>query len=453
MVLLQVRSADESSPASAEAPYPPPLYAYFLVGVIMVAYTFAFVDRLALSLVVDPIRHDLGLNDTQVGALAGTAFVVCFVLFSFPFGRWVDQHSRRNAMSVGVALWSLAMTFSGLANGFWPLFGSRMLIGVGEASINPAAYSIIGDTFPPHRRTFAMAIYSAGSPVGGGLGVFLGSLLLKWAETHRVTYPLLGKLAPWQVMFIGMGLPGMLVAAWLYLAVREPARRQVNASSKGAVPFKDVVAYFVEHRTMFALIFVGFAGFAINNYGFTVWGPSYFMRVHHLSVAQAGLLLGLGFGVFGTAGMLVGGLWSDRLIKAGRVEAPIWVALPIAGLAIPLFLAAYLSPWTAPAVVLFCCGMFVASMIGGVQGAMVQSLAPNRMRGQAAALYLTIANLIGLGVAPPLTAMLTDYVFGGRLGIGKALAVMTVLSMTLASTLIALGMKRARARAQAVQNS
>jgi MFS family permease len=441
---------EPARPSAADGPYPPPSQAYFLVGMIMVAYTFAFVDRLALSLVVDPIRHDFHLNDTQVSALAGTAFVVCFVLFSFPFGRWVDQHSRRGAMSIGVGLWSLATTLSGLASGFWPLFGSRMLVGVGEASINPAAYSIIADAFPPRRRTFAMAIYSAGAPVGGGIGVYLGSLLLTWAETHRLAYPLVGELAPWQVMFIGMGLPGLLAAGLIYLTVREPARRQEGGAAADVAAVRDVVAYFAKHRALFALIFVGFAGFAINNYGFTVWGPSYFMRVHHLSVAQAGLLLGFGFGVFGTAGMLTGGLWSDRLIKAGKVEAPVWVALRIAWLTAPLFLAAYLSPWTAPAVILFCCGMFSASMVGGVQGAMVQSLTPSRMRGQAAAVYLTIANLVGLGVAPPLTAMLTDYVFGGPAGVGKSLAVTTVVSLTLASILIALGFKRARLRAQAV---
>jgi MFS family permease len=244
-----------------------------------------------------------------------------------------------------------------------------------------------------------------------------------------------------------------MAAALVYLIVREPPRRQVGEAAAKVTPVKEVVAYFAEHRAMFALIFLGFAGFAINNYGFTVWGPSYFLRVHHLTVPQAGLLMGLGFGVFGTAGMLTGGLWSDRMVKAGRAEGPVWVALRIAWLGVPFFVAAYLCPWRVPALVLFCCGMFCGSMIGGVQGAMVQCLTPNRMRGQAAAVYLTVANLAGLGIAPPLTAMLTDYVFGGPMQIGKSLAVTTVVSMTLASALIGLGMSGARARAQAVINT
>lgn len=430
--------------------YPSAPYAYFVAGMMMLAYTFAFADRVSLSLVVDPIRRDLDLIDTQVSALAGAAFVICFVLFSFPFGRWVDRHSRRNAISLGVALWSVAMVLCGLATSFWTLFAGRMAVGVGEASVNPAAYSIIPDIFPPHRRTFAMAIFSSGAAVGGGLAVYLGSLLLKWAEATRPVIPFLGQLAPWKVLFIGMGLPGALVALLVYLTVREPARRQLGAGAFQTATSRDVAAYLRDHAKLFAMIFIGFSGFAINNYGFTVWGPSYFLRVHHLTVAQVGILMGVGFGVFGTTGMLTGGLWSDRLIKAGRAEAPIWVASQVAWIQAPFFVAAYLCPWTSPAVVLFCCGMFTASMVGGLQGTMVQALTPNRMRGQVAAVFLTTVNLLGLGVAPTLTAVMTDYVFGGPGGVGKSLAVTSVVSLSMASILIAMAMKAARARADAI---
>ena len=435
-------------PISAGETYPSLIYAYFVVGMLMLSYTFAFVDRLSLSLVVDSIRHDLHLNDTQVSALAGFAFVVCFVLFSFPFGRWVDRNSRRNAVALGISLWSLAMIVCGLAGTFWQLFAGRMAVGVGEASVNPAAYSMIPDCFPPHRRGFAMALYSSGAAVGGGSAVYLGSLLLNWAIATKPIFPLVGQLAPWKILFIGAGIPGLLVAMLFFLIVREPLRRQIGATDAASI--KDVVAYVREHKRLFILIFVGFSGFAINNYGFTVWGPSYFMRVHHLTVAQVGLLMGLGFGVFGTAGMLLGGFWSDRMIKAGRAEAPIWVCQRVALIQAPFFMAAYLCPTTVPAVILFCFGMFTASMVGGLQGTMVQALTPNRMRGQTGALFLTTVNLLGLGVAPTLTALMTDYVFGGPLGTGKSLAVTTSLSLSMAFILLAFGMKAARERAHAV---
>ncbi|UZK67285.1 spinster family MFS transporter [Sphingomonas sp. M1-B02] len=438
----------ESDPgAGFEQPYPPLPYAYFSVGILMLAYVFAFVDRMALSLVVDPIRTDLGLNDTQVSALAGLAFVVCYVLFSFPFGRWVDRNARPPALTLGIGVWSLAMVGCGLATNFWQLFVGRMLVGVGEAAVNPVAYSSIPDSFPPQRRSFAMAIFATGSTIGGGLGVYLGSLLLEWAARTQPVLPLVGQLAPWQVLFIGLGLPGLLVALLVHLALRDPPRRVAGAAPASS---RDVAAYFGENRRLFTLIFLGFAGFAISNYAFTVWGPTYFMRVHQLSIADVGILMGGGFVIFGSSGALVGGMWADRVQKAGHREAPIRVALYIAWIQLPFFLGAYLVPDATLAVILFCCGMFTASMIGGLQGAMVQVLTPNRMRGQAGAIYLTVVNVLGLGLAPIATAAMTDYVFGGPAEIGKSLAATSAIALSLASLLIILGMKQARRRAEAV---
>lgn len=437
----------ESSPAEHQ-PYPRTSYAYFTVGLLTLAYVFAFVDRMALSLVIDPIRKQFGLNDTQVSALAGLAFVVCFVIFSFPFGRWVDRTAARpKILTLGISLWSLAMVGCGLVTNFWQLFLGRMMVGVGEAAVNPVAYSTIPDSFPPRRRGSAMAIYASGASIGGGLAVYLGSLLLAWAERTQPSLPVVGVLAPWQVLFVSLGLPGLLVALIIHFSLRDPPRRTAGAAP---VPSRAVAAYFVEHRTLFILMFLGFSGFAISNYAFTVWGPTYFMRVHHLSVAQVGLISGLGFAVFGTSGMLLGGLWADRVQRSGHPEAPVWVSLRIALIQAPFFLGAYLSPDVRIAVVLFCCGMFTASMVGGLQGAMVQVLTPNRMRGQAAAVFLTVVNILGLGVAPTVTAAMTDYVFGGPAEIGKSLAATSAASLAVAVVLLTIGMKRAHERAKAV---
>lgn len=430
-----------------EQPYPPLPYAYFTVGLITLAYIFAFVDRIALSLVLDPIRHDLGLNDTQIGALAGFAFVICYVLFSFPFGHWVDRRERPIALTIGVTVWSSAMVACGLATNFWQLFLGRMLVGVGEAAVNPVAYSTIPDSFPSHRRSSAMAIYASGSSIGGGLAVYLGSLLLGWAEHARPSLPIAGELAPWQVLLIGLGLPGLLVALLVHFTLRDPPRRAAGAAAASA---GDVTAYFVRHRALFAQMFLGFAGFAVINYSFMVWGPTYFMRVHQLTIAQAGILMGLGFAVFGTMGVLIGGLWADRVRKAGHLNAPVRVALRIAFIQAPFFLIAYLSSDTRLAVAMFCCGMFTASMVGGLQGAMVQILTPNRMRGQASAVFMTVVNVLGLGVAPIATAVMTDYVFGRPDDIGKSLAATTGIALALASLLLAVGMKQSDVRARAV---
>jgi MFS family permease len=303
-----------------EQAYPPPAYAYYTVGVLMVAYVFAFMDRIALSLVIDPIRKDLHLSDTQVSLLAGAAFVICFVIFSFPFGRWVDRGARPLALTLGVSVWSFAMLVCGLAGSMWQFFVARMLVGVGEAAVNPVAYSTIPDSFPPERRGLAMGIYASSASIGGGLAVYLGSLLLAWAERARPSLPMVGELAPWKVLFIGLGLPGLMIALLVHFTLRDPPRR---ASAGASAASREVVAYFAEHWSLFVLMFLGFSGFAISNYAFTVWGPTYFMRVHGMSVAEVGVLMGLGFAVCGTVGVVTGGLWADRVRRSGDPAAPI----------------------------------------------------------------------------------------------------------------------------------
>jgi len=434
------------------APYPKASAAYLVVGMLLVAYIFAFLDRMALGLVIDPIRADLGLNDTQISLIAGLAFVLFFVVFSFVFGRLVDTGGRRNIIALGIALWSVAMVACGLANNFWQLFAARMMVGVGEASLSPAAYSIIPDYFPPERRGFAMAIYAAGASIGCGSAMYLGSLLLGWAEATQPVLPLVGQLAPWKVLFIGAGLPGLVVAVLILLTIREPKRRQTGPAHT-ATTIGEVIGYMNTHRKLFLLTFLGFAGFAISNYSFTVWGPAFFMRAHGFTPQEAGLLFGFGFGIGGTAGMLLGGYWSDREIRKGRAEAPVWVSLRIAWIQLPFFVAAYLVPNATASAILFCCALFSASMVGGLQGLMVQSLTPNRMRGQAGAIFLTTANVLGLGIAPILTGTMTDYVFGGPAEIGKSLAVTSVLALAVASVLLTLAMPAVRERTRAILNA
>ncbi|MBA4095113.1 MAG: MFS transporter, partial [Candidatus Accumulibacter sp.] len=154
-----------------------PAYAYYVVACLMLASSFSFLDRMVLSLLIDPIRADLGLTDSEVSLLAGFAFASCYVLFAFAFGRWVDTRSRRNAIVLGISLWSLATALCGFARGYWQIFAARMGVGVGEASLNPAAYSLIPDYFRSDRRGLAMSIYACGASLGGGLAILAGGLV------------------------------------------------------------------------------------------------------------------------------------------------------------------------------------------------------------------------------------------------------------------------------------
>lgn len=424
------------------------LYPYYVVACLMLASALSFLDRLVLALLIDPIRADLGLTDSEVSLLAGAAFASCYVAFAFVFGRWVDVRGRRNAVVVGISLWSLATAACGLAGSFGKMFAARAAVGVGEASLNPAAYSMIADYFPPERRGVGMAIYACGASIGGGLAILLGGMVVQWAMTTKPCLPLMCDAAPWQVVFVVVGLPGLLVAALFALTVREPARRY--AASESAVPptYREIWGHVRGNGSVFALMFGGYALLGVSGYAFAVWGPAYFMRLHALSAAEVGLLFGIGYGGFGTLGVLLGGVICDRL---RRIDAPVLVTLGAIMLQAPLFVGAYLSGSATLAMILFIGGMFAASMVAGMQAAMVQSLSTNRMRGMMAALYGAVVTIAGLGIAPTATALLSDHVFGGPMGIGKALAVTSAVALGLAMILILAGRARAAAMARRLQ--
>ena len=423
-----------------------PAYAYYVVGCLMLASAFSFLDRLVLSLLIDPIRKSMGLTDSEVSLLAGLAFASCYVLFAFAFGRWVDARSRKRAIVLGITLWSLATALCGAARGYWQLFAARMGVGVGEASLNPAAYSIIPDYFPPRRRGLAMSIYACGASIGGGLAILAGGLVVQWALARQPGLPLIGAVEPWQFVF-AVGLPGLLVALLIWLTVREPARSLTAIDSAEPPPMREVTRFVGDHRRAFLPIFLGYGAIAMNGYAFQLWGPAFFMRLHDLTPAQVGLIFGIGYGVGGTVAILLGGVVSDALVRRGRSDGPILVTIAAVVLALPTFLLAYLTTDTTLAVVGFAGGIFAASLVGGVQAAMVQSLAPNRMRGLLAALFGATVNVAGLGIAPTMTAGLSDYVFGGPLGIGKALAATTIITMIVAIALLLVGLRHARALA------
>lgn len=412
------------------------LYPYYVVGCLMLASALSFLDRLVLALLIDPIRAELSLSDTQVSLLVGAAFATFYVAFAFLFGRWVDVRSRRDAVVLGISLWSLATAACGLAGSFGRMFAARAAVGVGEASLNPAAYSMIADYFPPERRGVGMAIYACGASIGGGLAILIGGLVVQWAMDMRPCLPLMCEAAPWQVVFVIVGLPGLLVAALFALTVREPARRYAPGDAQTVPSYGEIGRYLRSNARVFLPMFSGYALLGVSGYAFSVWGPAYFMRLHGLTPAQVGLLFGIGYGGFGTIGVLAGGVVCDRL---GRIDAPIVVTIGAIALQAPFFIAAYLTKSTQLAIILFVSGIFAASIVGGMQSAMVQSLSPARMRGMMAALYGAVVTVAGLGIAPTLTALLSDNLFGGPLGIGKALAVTTALALGLALFLIVAG--------------
>lgn len=408
---------------------PSAFYVCYVVAALNIAYLFAMMDRLVLGLVIDPLRRDLLLNETQISLLLGFAFAMFYTVLGLPFGRLADRSNRRNLLAAGIALWSVATVACAFATDFWTLFIARMGVGFGEATIAPVAYSLIPDYVKPERRGLAMSIFAIGSSIGAGLSVWLGGYALTWATEHQPVLPLLGQLAPWKLAFVVVGLPGLVWALLMFLTVREPPRGRTGAGSH-MPSLRETFRYLIDNRKAFAPVMFGFAGAITNSYVFISWGPVWLMRVHGMSPAEAGLVLAIAFGGIATIAMIVGGILSDRLIASGRYDAPLHVSLIGSLLALPCELIAYLSGSTSLAVIAFMFGVFFCTLYAGVHAVAIQNLTPNRMRGQMGALYLMIAGLISYGIGPMLTAALTDIWFG-RAGMGWSMAITSAIALVI----------------------
>ena len=222
-----MNSPNQSSRSDlSKSSWPPAPAAWYAVGLLFVAYTFSFVDRFILTLLIEPIKQDFNLSDTGVSLLVGFAFVIFYTFLGIPIGRLADRVNRRNLIVAGITLWSCMTALCGMARGFGSLFVARVGVGVGEAALSPAAYSMIADLFPPKKLGRALSVYTAGAFVGVGLALIVGGLVVQSViSSPDITLPIIGEVRSWQVPFFIVGLPGLLVAALMY-TVKEPVRRQ-----------------------------------------------------------------------------------------------------------------------------------------------------------------------------------------------------------------------------------
>ena len=424
-------------------------YAWYVVVVLMFTYTVAFVDRQILSLLVQPIRRDLGLNDTQIGLLAGFAFAVFYSVLGVPIARLADRVNRRYLIAAGVALWSLMTAACGLSKTYWQLFAMRVGVGVGEATLSPAAYSMIADYFPPHKLARAISVYTMGLYGGAGLALLAGSAVVALvSDAGPVSLPLVGTVHAWQLTFFIVALPGILVLA-LLATVREPARRdftgkavaQNRKEQAAPVPFRDVVRFFLNHRRIMLAHFGGFMALGTVITAYLVWIPEVLRRTHDFEIAQAGLIYGLALVLFGTCGPYAGGWLAERLAVRGRHDAELRAAM-LAGIGmVPLSIAAPLVPHPGLAVVLLALATFVLSMPQGLAPTILQLMAPNRMRAQVTALFMLVAVLVGYTGGPALVAMLTDYVFRDEGTLNYSLAIVSGVLTPIGAALLYTGLK------------
>ncbi len=410
-----------STPSAAAAPaeigYPPAPLAWYAVGVLTAGWILAYLDRQIIVILVEALRADLGMNDTQVSLIQGFAFSLFFVFAGVPIGRLVDRMNRRNILVFGVLAWSLMTIACGLADNFWQLFAARLGVGIGEACLAPASMSLVADLLRPNRRGTAMGLMVSGTGVGTAASIFLGGMILQLV-TGPVGLPLLGQTAPWQIVFFAVGTPGLVIAL-LLLTMKEPERRERADGVDSRAFFRFAAA----RPAAFGLMFLTYACNFVVGYAVSIWAPVALLRVHGMAPGQVGVIIGsilLFVGFFGaSAGGMASDLFARRFGHLGRL-APALLSLPIITVVLFGWLAVDGAGYTIA--VFAICGPLLGSVITGSSYPALNQMVPNEMRGQVTAVYLLIAVLAGLGLAPTAVALLTDYVFADPLKLRQSIA-------------------------------
>lgn len=421
--------------------------AWYAVAILTLANVSGAIDRQIFTSLVGPVKRDLGLTDTQVSLLMGFGFAVFFSIFGLAIGRMVDRRRRTTIVAVGAALWSVMTAVTGVARSYTQLLFARVGVGVGEATLSPAAVSIIGDAFPRGRLGTAMSVYMLGTFFGSGVSYALGAWIVSVKDAPgMVTVPVFGAMHPWQTVFFIIGLPGLLVTA-LMLTVREPTRTRADgASADTASPVStaQVVAYLrANARTMTALC-LGFMFSASVNWGIGAWLQTFFERTHGWSVAQAGALQGALTMGLGPVGTLLGGWLADRYAQRGVIDAPLRIGIMGAlGMIVCAGLYPVVPSATVAAALLVPVNLFAALPWGAANSAIAQAM-PSRMRGQGSAIFQLMVGLSG-GIGPTAVALVTDRVFHDDAALRWSLMSVTIVGMTLAALILAWGRPAYRA--------
>ncbi|WP_321490111.1 MFS transporter [uncultured Hyphomonas sp.] len=430
------------------------IYAWYVVGVLMVAYTFSFLDRYIVNLMVGPIKADLGISDFQFSLMTGAAFGIFYTIMGLPLGWAADRFNRTRLAAIGIALWSMATVLCGISKTFVQLFLARVGVGVGEAALSPAAYSLMSDYFDKSQLPRAISLYTAGIFIGAGLAYFLGGEVVGMINDHPyVTVPLLGQITSWHFVFIAVGFPGLLVAL-LVLSLKEPARKDLTAQSRKRFDTGEVFGWVKRHKWMSVSMFLGGALYSMITYT-DQWYPELFIRTWDWGPREAGRINGFATIVGGPIGLIFAGWLTTTLIRKGitdaclRMLAYASIALAVIAIALPLMPNA-----TLMALMMFPFKFFIAFNPVLVPSA-IQMVAPNQLRGQLGALFLLSVGILGVTFGPILPAFLTDFVFKDESALRYSLSVSAAMLGAVTAVTFWVGLKQYReayAEAETRQN-
>ena len=425
-----------SDTATKTVSWPRPAVAWFAVGVLVLAFIFSIADRIIIGLMVDPIKADLGLTDSDMGLMMGPAFALFYALMGLPIGRMVDKRSRTLIVSAGIFLWSIMTALCGMARSFWELFLARVGVGVGEATLSPAAYSMIADSFPKEKLGRALGVYQSGAFFGVGFALIFGGLAIQFAKgAESIALPLIGNVQPWQMAFIAVGLPGVLVAALMFL-VKEPVRQGIASVAEDDISLGQAFRFAFKRWRVFIAHYSGFALLALPMTTLATWVPTYFIRVVGLTPPETGLKLGMIVLLFSPIGVIAGGWFADTLYKKGHSDAALRVAVMAAAFMVPISMLATTFNDPLIALALACPFAFGASVSMGLAPTALQLVTPNRLRGQIGAAWMLFLNLITAALGPWAVGVINDAVFGDPLAVGQSIALVNTVAVIIGGLIL-----------------
>jgi MFS family permease len=407
---------------------------WYVVFLLTLASTLSFIDRQILNVMIGPIKRDLGgLSDTEISLIIGLAFSAVYSLTTLPLARIADRYSRRNVIAAGIFSWSLMTALAGMANSFWALFGARMGVGVGEASLGPATQSILADYFEQHRLPLAYGIVAAAPFIGTGLANIVGGPLIDYLEARPLlVLPVFGEMYSWQTVLVVVGLPGILLTLLMF-TIKEPKREGASADRTEGYSYRELWQFCLSRRKYLTYHFIAYLCLSIQGFAFLTWIVEFFVRIHGWTRTEIGLTYGSIALIVGIMGSIGAGYYAGYWLAKGRADAPMRLAfygtIGLGPLAVIMPLVS--SDWLAIAIIIPI--TFFMAMPPGLSNAALQAISPNRLRGQMIAVYLICVSFLSYLFAPLIIGLMNDYVFGREDAIGLSLASLAFVNYAIAA--------------------
>jgi MFS family permease len=434
--------------------YPSSAQANKALLLLFIAYVLSFIDRQILSVLIGPIRQAFDISDFQFSLLHGFAFAIFYTFLGLPIAWAADRYSRKRIITVGIFFWSIATCACALTKNFSSLFIARIGVGVGEAALSPPAHSMMSDYFSPQKLPSAMAFYSLGITIGGGLAYIVGGSVYDYfASFAPLTLPLVGELSAWQLTFVAVGAPGFIVVLLMGF-IAEPKRQGISQAGEVEqsmlATFKALLGYIKQFKRAYLGHIIGVSLLSILGYGTMAWFIEFLLRSFAMSKTESGAIFGMMFIIIGSLGTFAIAAFTRWLSNRGYQDASMRIvfivalAMLVPAVVAPLMPTAQSALIVASGIIFFQFGYF------GVATAALQLITPNQWRAQVSALLLFFTNLIGLALGPTVVAFFTDFVFQDDAKLNYSMALAAAIFAPMAAVVVYSGLKDFR-RALAFQ--